>query len=70
MDELIEERIKEAEGQLGIWVEQAQYAGEKVAEWRGALAALRGLRQGGKGAGGQGREAVDGVDGVGQEVSG
>lgn len=42
--ELIEARIKEAEGQIGVWSEQAQYAVEKVAEWRGALQALRRLK--------------------------
>lgn len=41
---LIEERIKEAEAQIGVWSEQAQYAVEKVAEWRGALQALRRLK--------------------------
>lgn len=42
--ELIEARIKEAEAQIGVWSEQAQYAMEKVAEWRGALQALRRLK--------------------------
>lgn len=48
MDELIETKVKEAEQQIGFWSNQVRFAEESLAEWRGALQALRRLKADGE----------------------